>query len=477
MKKWWQRQTIRFRLATWYTVIGTVLITAFSAVIYLYIQHRALNFMYADLRGDLRGALNKLSVRADGSATWNNRKIAPNYAWEWYRPWIEVWDEKGRLIRRLWPLSDSQIEQYPFAPPAGRETIAVFNVAKDLRLQAISVPYGSPTGGEPWMIRVMQIDNSASDVLGSLHMVIVTILPLVVGLLVLSGYSMTGRWLRPLQNMVAEANCITASDLNFRLTVANRHDEVGRVASVFNDTLDRLQNSFVALDRFVADASHELRTPVTALRNVGETALKGNRSIQEYREAIGSMLEEARRLQMLIERLLELASVEAERLPVHRRPIQLDECAAACVDELRILAENKSQRILLTTVKCIAHTDPILFWQSLQNLLDNAIKYSPVGATIQIAVESLDGSCRVTVADDGPGIAPEHRPHLTERFFRPDGSRDRAKGGFGLGLAITMAYAHVLGGSLRYEPVSPRGSSFQLILPEGRPPAVDWRIH
>src|SRR5690606_26297214 len=195
-------------------------------------------------------------------------------------------------------------------PTPKRDTLSIFSVAPDLRLRVLSVPYEVPSVGQEWTIRIMRVHQPVADPLGALRLIIVVTLPIVVGLIVLVGYAFTRRWLLPLDRRAAEATPSTADDLSHRLPVANPHDELGRLATVFNVTLDRLQSSFDALDRFVADASHELRTPLTTLRSVGEVGLRRGRTVEEYREIIGSMLEEAQRLQLLIQRLLELASAE-----------------------------------------------------------------------------------------------------------------------------------------------------------------------
>ena len=315
------------------------------------------------------------------------------------------------------------------------------------------------------MLRVMTVHRPMADGLGALRLIIAGALPVVVALLVLGGYALTRRWLKPLDLMVAEANRITAEDLGRRLPVVNPHDELGQLAEVFNVTLDRLEESFVALDRFVADASHELRTPLTTLRNVGEVGLRRSRTVEEYREIIGSMLEEAQRLQLLTQRLLELASTEGDAPTVEHLPVRLDELVRRCVGELGILAENKSQRFLLETPECTAQTDAVLLRQAVQNLVDNAIKYSPAGTTIQIKVREAGDHWVIEVTDEGPGISVEHRSRLTARFFRPDSGRDRERGGFGLGLALTKAYLRLLGGTVEYAPAPGGGSTFRLTLP------------
>jgi heavy metal sensor kinase len=369
-------------------------------------------------------------------------------------------------VRRFWPFAENRVQQVPSAPARGRDTISIFYVAPDLRLRVLSVPFKIP-GREPdWMLRIIRIHEPVADAMGALRLIIIVSLPIVIGLIVLVGYFFTRKWLLPLDRMAAEAQHITVDDLSRRLPVVNPHDELGRLASVFNVTLDRLQASFDALDRFVADASHELRTPLTTLRSVGEVGLRRGRTVEEYREIIGSMLEEAQRLQLLIQRLLELASAEGGGPSRHRASIRIDEYAAACVSEIGILAEYKQQQISLTGSACTIVTDPVLFRQALQNLLDNAIKYSPDATTIHVAIRDEPESVEVTVTDEGPGISPENRAHLMERFFRPDRARGRTSGGFGLGLSITKAYMRIIGGSIHYEPAQPRGSRFRLVLPK-----------
>ncbi|PTX95521.1 ATP-binding protein [Opitutus sp. ER46] len=463
---WWGRRTLRFRLALWYAAGGTVLLTLFSVTLYLFVSARMATPLDGELRRDLGIIQQRLSVSTDGRLWWAGRPLPERGAWGTQNPWFELWDDESRLVTRMWPFTDNRVEQMPAAPVRGRETISVFNVAQDLRLRVLSVPYTGPGGDTSWMIRVMRVHEPAADALGALRLIILVALPVVVALLVIGGYVLTRRWLAPLNEMVAEANRITADNLGRRLPTPNPNDELGRLARVFNETLDRLEASFTALDRFVTDASHELRTPLTTLRSVGEVGLRRGRSVEEYREIIGSMLEEAQRLQVLIERLLELASAEGGAAVPHPAEVRVDQVVAASVTELGILAEAKRQQLLVEAAPCAAVTDAVLLRQALQNLIDNAIKYSAEGATVTVRVQDRETEVRISVQDEGPGISEAHRCHLTERFFRPDRSRGRDRGGFGLGLSITKAYMRALRGALDYEPVQPHGSIFHLTLPK-----------
>ncbi len=471
MKAWWRRRTLRFRLAAWYAAGGTLLLAAFSATLYSYVADTMARPLDFELRQDLGEIRMKLEISAEGDLRWDGSPVPENARWGPENPWFELWNQQGVLVRRFWPFTENRVESLPLAPEPGRDRISIFNVARDLRLRVLSVPLEVPARGERWMIRVMTVHRPMADAMGALRLIIFVALPVVVALLVFGGYALTRRWLQPLDLMVAEANRITADDLNRRLPVVNPHDELGQLAGVFNVTLDRLESSFKALDRFVADASHELRTPLTTLRSVGEVGLRKSRTVEEYREIIGSMLEEAQRLQLLTQRLLELASTEGEAPTLHRTRVRLDEFVRACTGELGVLAENKNQRLVLATVECVALTDPVLLRQALQNLVDNAIKYSPDGTTIWVRVAVERGHGRIEVKDEGPGISEEHRAQLMARFFRPDSGRGRGHGGFGLGLALTKAYMRLLGGTVEHAAAPGGGSVFRLVLPiEAGPP-------
>jgi signal transduction histidine kinase len=432
IRQWWRRRTIRFRLALWYAVGGTLLLAGFSATIYSFVAVRMAGPLDGYLRGDLNEVIRRLEVRPDGELWWNGRGIPRRAPWTTDYPWFEVWDENGKLVRRLWPFAENRVQQVPSAPARGRDTISIFYVAPDLRLRVLSVPYKIPGREQEWMLRIIRIHEPVADAMGALRLIIIVTLPIVVGLIVLVGYFFTRQWLLPLDRMAAEAQNITVDDLSRRLPVANSQDELGRLAT----------------------------------RSVGEVGLRRSRTVEEYREIIGSMLEEAQRLQLLIQRLLELASAEGGPPSGHRTPIRIDEYAAACVSEIGILAEYKQQQISLNGAPCTVVTDPVLFRQALQNLLDNAIKYSPDSSSIRVEIRNEAEVVEVAVTDEGPGITPENRAHLMERFFRPDRARGRHSGGFGLGLSITKAYMRIIGGSIHYEPAQPRGSTFRLVLPK-----------
>ena len=290
-------------------------------------------------------------------------------------------------------------------------------------------------------------------------------LPVVVALAGAGGYLMARRALAPIDQLAAASRRITADRLHERLTVRNAQDEIGRLAAVVNETFGRLESSFDQLRRFTADASHELRTPLSVIRGIGELGLRETRTPAEYKEAMGSMLEEVDRLTRLVDTLLQLSRGDAGMLRLSRDVVDLADLAREVAASLNLLAEERRQRVdvaAAASVRVLA--DRSVLRDAVTNLVDNAIKYSPAGSTIRIHVDGGPERATLTVADEGAGIAPEHRDRIFDRFYRIDEARSREMGGAGLGLAIAKWAVEANGGQIALEPAG-IGSVFRISLP------------
>jgi signal transduction histidine kinase len=246
--------------------------------------------------------------------------------------------------------------------------------------------------------------------------------------------------------------------------VTNPHDEVGQLAAGLNDMLERIEKSSTELDRLTADVSHELRTPLTAMRAVGEVALR-ERNPAILHDAVGSMLEEIARMNQLIDRLLLLTRSDNNEIPLQMEAGLVRPVLVEVNDALSLVAEEKQQQL---QTECPDHLlavfDPALLRLALMNLTQNAIRYSPAGKTIKLrGFPELDATV-VEVADEGPGIAPEHQQKIFERFYRVDKARSRADGGVGLGLAIVKWSVERMGGTVELESEIGRGSVFRIRL-------------
>jgi len=291
-------------------------------------------------------------------------------------------------------------------------------------------------------------------------------LPFCIVLSGLGGYVLARSALAPMDRMAEQARLITATRMSDRLPVDNPNDELGRLSTVFNDTLTRLQSSFDQMRRFTSDASHELRTPLTAIRSVGEVGLREKRGEAEYREIIGSMLEEVDSLSRLVDRLLLLSRAETGEALLNREDVDLTALAEDVVAQLEVLAEEKQQSIGIDA-GAAAHWigDRMVLRQALINLVDNAIKYTQAGGRIVVRIAELGKNKVIDVIDNGPGIPEELRSRVFDRFYRVDKSRSRDHGGNGLGLAIAKSAVEVQGGTLSLESPTGAGSVFRITLP------------
>jgi signal transduction histidine kinase len=266
--------------------------------------------------------------------------------------------------------------------------------------------------------------------------------------------------------MAERARAITAESLTERLPVGNPEDELGRLATVFNETLTRLEASFDQMKRFTSHASHELRTPLTAIRSVGEVGLRQRRDESGYRDVIGSMLEEADRLAQLVDRLLILSRIEFGPRDLSSDIVDLSALAEEAAGHLGVLAEEKQQTIEVhASRRPLWSGDRTLLRQALLNLVDNAIKYTPERGRITVRVESGGNRSMIEVADTGPGIPRNLQTRVFDRFYRVDESRAQGGGGAGLGLSIARWAVEACGGRLTLERAGSGGSTFRITLP------------
>ncbi len=271
--------------------------------------------------------------------------------------------------------------------------------------------------------------------------------------------------LRPLTSITHSAAAITAEDLDMRLPVPKAKDEVQALALAFNATLERLAAAFARQRRFTADASHELRTPVTAILGQAEVALNRARSPEAYQAILTRIQQEAERMQRLIGHMLTLARVETGRHPLHVAPTDIPGLLNTLVDTLQPQAAAKGLILKVTAPAALTiATDADSLTQILLNLLENAIHYTNQGH-IDLVVTPAADSLQICVSDTGQGIAPEHLPYLFQPFYRVDSSRQPSQGHVGLGLTLTYELAQLLGGHIAVTSQPQAGATFTLTLP------------
>ncbi len=462
MKRVWRPPSVRVRLTLWYAGALTVVLVLYAGGVFVFLRHSLFTELDGRLHEDFEVAEQMLERTADGGIRWRagNHHEEENTSDD---SWLEAWSPEGKLLYRRESVEGEGNEPlFSVAPPGQREYHSL-SLPDDVHIRTLSGPY--TVDGLPLVIRVARSEARLRRELNELMLVLGLGLPVAVGIAGFGGYGLARRALAPVGQMTDQARAITAERLGERLPVVNPGDELGQLAVIFNETFTRLEQSFAQLRRFTADASHELRTPLTAIRSVGEVGLREHRDEHEYREIIGSMLEEADRLGHLVDSLLTLSRADARQVQLTLERVDLAELAREVANHLSVLAEEKQQFLSVKAAAPVhATVDRLVLRQAVINLVDNAIKYSPEGGCVQIVVRDQPHGLALEVIDTGPGIGVEHRDHIFDRFYRVDKARSREMGGTGLGLSIARWAVEVHGGYIELESKEGTGSLFRIRL-------------
>ncbi len=444
-------RSVRARLTLWYAASLAVLLLVFSLSVYFYLRSSLQHALDSELQNSfiivengLMASLDQLSEVEDHSTI--NLFLVTEGA--------SVVHQTSRwLLEGL----DAAVEQTPL--PSGSWSAP--------QGQIFHLQQGDVTaGGRQFHVVVAQERTRVEEGLADLRVALFAGFPLALAVAGGGGWWLARRALAPVSDMAARARAITAERLSERLPVRDPHDEFGQLATIFNATLTRLQQSFEQLRRFTADASHELRTPLTVLRSVGEVGLQKSQDAAGYREVISSMLEETERLTRLVESLLTLSRFESGHAPLKIECVDIGALVRNAVECLQVLAEEKTQTM---RVECAAgldaNVDGGLLRHALLNLVDNAIKYTPVDGHIRVTVRRVQHQVLIEVTDNGPGISAEHQAKIFERFYRVDAGRARDMGGVGLGLAIARWIVEYNQGVIDVTSATGQGATFRITLP------------
>ena len=451
--------SVRVSLTAWYVGAMLVVLALYAAVVFVFVSRNLSANLDGLVRSDSQWAAAMADQSPDGTLRWFDNDDNGD------GPWLQVWSD-GKVIFRT---ANAERNPYPqseaLAARANERITTIAGATTPVRmLTTPATVYGRRV--------VIQVARSEGPMRGERYQLLaflVLSLPLGVAAAGVGGYSLARRALAPIERMAERAQTITAERLSDRLPVLTSDDELGRLATVFNELLGRLESSFEQMRRFTADVSHELRTPLTAMRSVGEVGLRERRDPDAYRAIIGSMLEEVDRLGGLVDRLLTLSRAEIGQAKLSRDTIDLGDLAEEVVAQLGVLAEEKQQSMSIErTGSPLALGDRVVLRQSLMNLVDNAIKYSPAGGSIRVRVSESPTAAFLDVSDNGPGIADVLRGRIFDRFYRASGRPGELAGGAGLGLSIAKWAVEAMGGRLSLEPTG-GGSTFRIALPRVQP--------
>ncbi|HYG08403.1 MAG TPA: ATP-binding protein [Pyrinomonadaceae bacterium] len=467
--------TVRARLTLWYVSVLALVLVAFSVGVYALISRT----LYTRVDDALRSAI-EISTRSlsnDIEEGQSKQSAARSTVAELFNPQqaIAIFDEAGMLLAE----NTSGEEFHARLPALGSippDEVHLFTIPEEddqddyhrvavrrVNISAANIPY---------IILVNQPLDSVEDELDLFRKVLYYAVPLTLLVVGVGGWFLARQSLVPVVAMARIARQIGAESLDRQLPVANPRDELGQLATTFNELLARLRAAFAQQRQFMADASHELRTPLSVMHTAASVTLKKeHREEEEYREALQMMAEQTRRLSRIVKDMFVLARADAGRYPLQKRTLYLNDLLEEVARAGGILASDKGVAVELDTLPEAAfHGDEDLLRQMLLNLADNAVKFTPPGGVVRLSLTCREHEYLLSVSDTGPGIPAEARPHVFERFYRADKARSRADdGGAGLGLAISRWIAQAHDGDLELADSGANGATFVARLPAPRP--------
>jgi two-component system OmpR family sensor kinase len=456
--------SVRARLTLWYTLVVAVVLIAFSSISYVVLAQEIRAATDASVADTAREFAAAVARDPDGALASRDLPIDFRYS----DRTLLVYDGAGTVAASS-PVKLALPEQQRLAAVVHRRvegfaTIAGGPEGDGVRLFLVAVP----VRGQRYVIAAAQDLDEQADRLESAQQAVFLGIPLALLLAAGGGYLLARKALAPVATMSLKARQIGAETLAERIPAGDDRDELGLLAVTLNELLERLQRSFDSQRRFMADASHELRTPVAIIQGEADVVLsRADRSTDEYRESMTIVRQSTLRLTRIVENIFLLARTDAGAYPMRRTRFYLDELIAGCLRSLRNLAamaevtlEQKSDPDLVLVA------DEELVSRMLLNLIDNALKLTPAGGTVAVTASGNDGNAVIRVHDTAGGIASEDQERIFERFYRVPRSRS-SHAGAGLGLPIARWIAEAHGGSLLLERSDATGSTFRIVLPAG----------
>jgi heavy metal sensor kinase len=466
-----RRLSIGVRLTLWYLTFFAAAQLAFGAGMWFILRDNLYDLVDDRLEeqiDDLRKFLQ--SQPKDRSIAKLQEEVNETYAIEHSGNYLELYAENGELIYRSAFLqahqsalaSPDQVKQPTLRSRKIEGRHFRFIVQKlDVNGHLYTVEMGIPS-------------EDAIETLHSFRSYLLMFAPLLLVAAAGGGYWLSRRALSPVDALVRTAREISGTNLNTRLQKLETGDELQRLSDTLNEMLDRIESAFLRITEFTADASHELRTPVSLIRTEAELALRRSRGEAEYKESLRHILLEAERTTALIEQLLSLARADSGREKLCLQPVDLRQTVRSVVEGWQQVAtiRNLQFSASLEVPDFFVLGDETLLRRLADILLDNAFKYTSAPGSVHLSLEPKGVSAVITVKDTGVGIPEEEQSKIFERFYRVDKARSRAQGGAGLGLAIAHWIVTQHAGSIGVESQSGDGATFRVELPMIATPAA-----
>ncbi len=460
-----KKRSIGFRLAAWYFLVFACGVAAFSIAAWF------------AMRTSLYHATDEaLEDRVRGVQTFMERQIAslsiPEIRDEFREHSVlgpggdlfQVADARGQWLYRSVPLENNNV---PIASPATLnfrrfETMTVQGHMLRFYSQRIVVH------GTPYTVQVATTLDEGFEALQRFRTMLALVAPLLLLGASAGGYWISRRALAPVDAISSAAQRISIENLADRLRVPDTGDQIQRLSETLNAMLARLESSVRRITQFTADASHELRAPVSLIRTTAEiAAMKRDRPASEYLEALDEILEESERTSQVVDSLMLLARADSAKETLERIPVDACTVVRSAAEQGERLARNRGVEfsLMLPDLPVTIIADPEALRRALLILMDNAAKYTPRGGSVQVGLERRNGHAVASVSDTGIGMTAPDLAHIFDRFWRADKARSREEGGAGLGLSIAKWIVEMHAGTISVQSEPGKGSVFEVSVP------------
>jgi two-component system heavy metal sensor histidine kinase CusS len=461
--------SLAFRLTAWYSVTSFLLVSATTGLLYFGVA-ASLKKLSEQLLADELNVCRALVRERSGDAHALREEAEIDSAIRKYEKfYVRVLDERGRALATT-PGMDRELSSSHIAREQAQYPGGIFWLESPggtpYRALVAKVPV-DPNGGQTWTLQVAVDLTQEQDVLARHRVWVWAVVAACAIFCPWVGFVIARRGTAPLRDIAETARHIGSSTLSERIPAEGRPTEIADLADTFNAMLQRLEESFVRLSQFSADIAHELRTPVNNIRGEAEVALARARSADEYRDVLGSCLEEAVRLSEVIESLLFLARSESPGDHLRRAPEDVGALLADVRDYYDAAASEAGVTLVVNGGSgVIGDVDRGLLQRAIGNLVSNALAHTQAGGSIAMIAREQADRIRIEIADTGAGISAEALPRVFDRFYRADPARARTSGGAGLGLAIVRQIVFLHGGEVQIASQVGRGTTVSVVLPQ-----------
>jgi heavy metal sensor kinase len=462
-----KKPSIGFRLAAWYFLVFACGLAVFSVAAWFAMRASLYHAIDDELRDRVRGVasfmehqISSLSVPEIRDEFREHSVLGPG------GDLFQVCDQQGQWLYRSVALEN---ENVPIDLPDKLSRPRFDNLEFQRHLlrfysQRITV------NGDPYTVQVAALMNEGFEALERFRLMLLFAAPLLLIAASAGGYWLSTRALAPVDEISRAAQRISIENLTDRLQVPQTGDQLQRLSETLNATFSRFEVSVRRIKQFTADASHELRAPISLIRTTAEVAVQKDRPAKEYREALDEILEEAERTSQVVDSLMLLARADSGRETLERQPADACVIIREAVEQGAKLARKQGLRFDANVpdgpIPIRADSDALR--RALFILIDNAVKYTPEGGEVKVDLSARDGFAEAVVTDTGFGITEGDLAHIFDRFWRADKARSREQGGAGLGLSISKWIAETHEGAISVDSTLGKGSVFLLRIPMDR---------